>query len=389
MTLKLVPLGDLAVKRGGSVNPKKFPEETFELFSIPAFDKGKAEVCKGEEIGSSKKCVEPDDVLLSRIVPHIRRSWVVGKESSYRQIASGEWIQFRSQDASPEYLRHFLVSDPFHSLFMRTVSGVGGSLLRARPAEVYKIKIPLPPLPKQKRIAAILDAADALRTKRRQAIAELDALLQSTFLEMFGDPVENPKGWEVFLSDALFAEKPRIGTTKPAKGKGLIVVRVGEVGESSIRFSLCGRVELGDSDIKKFKLEAGDTVIARAIGSKNHLGKSSYFNGYDEAVVIDSHVMRLRPDATKCDPLWFFVLISSDKGKKLIQQAGGATAVQFNINSKQASSLKIPLPPLELQQKFATTVESIETQKAQQQNHLTELDQLFASLQQRAFNGEL
>ena len=80
---------------------------------------------------------------------------------------------------------------------MRTVSGVGGSLLRARPAEVFKIQIPLPPLAEQKRIAGILDAADALRAKRREALAELDTLLQSTFLDMFGDPVTNPMGWEV------------------------------------------------------------------------------------------------------------------------------------------------------------------------------------------------
>ena len=74
---------------------------------------------------------------------------------------------------------------------MRTVSGVGGSLLRARPAEVFKIQIPLPPLAEQKRTAGILDAADALRAKRREALAQLDSLLQSTFLDMFGDPVTN------------------------------------------------------------------------------------------------------------------------------------------------------------------------------------------------------
>ena len=79
---------------------------------------------------------------------------------------------------------------------MRTVSGVGGSLLRARPAEVFKIQIPLPPLAEQKRIAGILDAADALRAKRCEALAQLDTLLQSTFLDMFGDPVTNPMGWE-------------------------------------------------------------------------------------------------------------------------------------------------------------------------------------------------
>jgi len=296
MTWQTVPLGDLAVSRGGSVNPAKFPDETFELLSVPAYDDGEAEVCLGASIGSSKKCVEENDILLSRIVPHIRRSWVVGPSRGYRQIASGEWIQFRSPDVYPKYLRHFLTSDPFHNQFMRTVSGVGGSLLRARPTEVYKIAVPLPPLEEQKRIAEILDAADALRAKRRESLAQLDALLQSTFLDLFGDPVTNPKGWPVVETRDVFKLAPRIGTTTPALGKGCIVVRVGEVGSDRIDFERCGRVELSDKDKEKFRLEPGDTVLARAIGSRNHLGKCSYFDGYEEDVYIDSHVMRLRPN---------------------------------------------------------------------------------------------
>ena len=108
-------------------------------------------------------------------------------------------------------MRWVLVGDVFHSDFMRTVSGVGGSLLRARPAEVFKIQIPLPPLAEQKRIAGILDAADALRAKRREALAQLDTLIQSTFLDMFGDPVTNPMRWHVGRLEDCFSET-RAGT---------------------------------------------------------------------------------------------------------------------------------------------------------------------------------
>ena len=78
---------------------------------------------------------------------------------------------------------------------MQTVAGVGGSLLRARPSYVADIEIPLPPLDEQRRIAAVLDAADALRAKRRQALAKLDSLAGAIFIDMFGDPVTNPLGW--------------------------------------------------------------------------------------------------------------------------------------------------------------------------------------------------
>ncbi|BBU58449.1 hypothetical protein KU6B_47140 [Mameliella alba] len=140
--MSMVPLGEFMPSRIPSVNPAKHPDEVFELWSIPAFDEGKPEVVPGSEIGSSKKCVEPGDVLLSRIVPHIRRSWVVSPATENRQIASGEWITFRSDEFDGRYMRHMLTSDPFHVEFMKTVAGVGGSLLRARPEGVKQIKIP-------------------------------------------------------------------------------------------------------------------------------------------------------------------------------------------------------------------------------------------------------
>ena len=161
MSWPTVEAGTLMARRNGSVNPANYPDEIFELHSIPAFDAGKPEITCGKNIGSSKQIVQPNDVMISKIVPHIRRATVVGDVSDYRKIASGEWIVFRSDQFYPNYLRHFLISDIFHSQFMATVSGVGGSLLRARPAEVAKIKIPLPPLEEQRRIAAILDKAEA------------------------------------------------------------------------------------------------------------------------------------------------------------------------------------------------------------------------------------
>src|SRR5439155_14732800 len=173
-----IALGDLMATKSGSVDPSKFTEEIFDLYSIPAFDRGEPEIVAGSAIGSAKQVVEPGDVLLSKIVPHIRRSWIVGKARGRRIIASGEWIVFRSERANPDYLRQVLVGDPFHTQFMNTVAGVGGSLLPARPAHVAKIAIPLPPLTEQRRIAEVLDRAEALRAKRRATLGQLDSLTQ-------------------------------------------------------------------------------------------------------------------------------------------------------------------------------------------------------------------
>lgn len=186
-----IALDELMSPNSGSVDPSRFRDESFDLYSIPAFDNGRPELSIGREIGSSKQVVQANDVLLSRIVPHIRRAWVVGEQRGRRQIASGEWIVFRSAKAHPIYLRYLLVEDRFHAQFMKTVAGVGGSLMRARPAQVADIEVPLPSLSEQGRIAARLEQADRLVRTRRYALELTDTLLPAAFLELSGDPHTN------------------------------------------------------------------------------------------------------------------------------------------------------------------------------------------------------
>ena len=96
MSLEWVEIGELQAKKNGSIDPSKFLDETVELHSIPSHDKGNAEILTGREIGSSKQIVQENDVMISKIVPHIRRAMVVPKKGNFRQIASSEWIVFRS-----------------------------------------------------------------------------------------------------------------------------------------------------------------------------------------------------------------------------------------------------------------------------------------------------
>lgn len=236
-----IELGELMPQEGrSSVNLADYPGELFELLSIPAYDRGSAEIALGSEIGSTKQAVQPGDVLLSKIVPHIRRAWVVEPSAGSRQIASSEWIVFRSKEADGRYLRHFLVSDGFHRQFMQTVSGVGGSLLRARPKYVAKIKIPLPPLEEQRRIAAILDKAAWLH---KHAMAQLDIaneLLASLFVDTVGDPLHNPHGWGTMP----LAEAVQTGTDVTYG-----IVQAGEEFAGGIPYIRTGDIVNGEIDI--------------------------------------------------------------------------------------------------------------------------------------------
>lgn len=195
---RLVPVGDFLREDVETVDPRQSPEEVFELWSIPAHDKGTPEVVVGSQVGSHKKLVKPGDVLLSKIVPHIQRSRVVGRSEECRRIiASTEWIVFSGEQANPQFLREVLTSELFHRKFMETITGVGGSLARANPKAVSKIKIPLPPLAEQRKIAEILrtwdEAIEIAEAEHESLVKQLNGLVQSLALRI--PEGKAPNGW--------------------------------------------------------------------------------------------------------------------------------------------------------------------------------------------------
>lgn len=145
--------GDLNQHRNKSEDPLASPEDEYELYSVPIYDTGMPEFLNGNEIGSTKQVVDKGDVLLCKINPHLNRSWVV---SHYRPelkcIASSEWLVFSSAAILPDYARLFFMSPGFKSLMQSNVSGVGGSLMRARASAVNSYPIWVPPINEQYRI---------------------------------------------------------------------------------------------------------------------------------------------------------------------------------------------------------------------------------------------
>ena len=140
-----------------SVDPSKSPDNDFELYSVPAYETGMPEFVKGKDISSSKKSVSRNDVLLCKINPHLNRAWIVSHHKvNIPCLASSEWIIFRNRAIFPQYLSFCFTSHYFKELMLSNVSGVGGSLMRAQPAIVYKYLFPLPPINEQRRIVAAI-----------------------------------------------------------------------------------------------------------------------------------------------------------------------------------------------------------------------------------------
>ncbi len=381
------------VPRGGSVNPLQFPDEEFDLYSIPAFDAGQPEIAIGAEIGSTKQIIQPNDVLLSKIVPHIRRAWVVGDDRGRRLIGSGEWIVFRSEKVFPSYLRHVLVGDPFHQQFMQTVSGVGGSLLRARPAFVASIQIPLPPLEEQRRIAAILDQAENLRTQRRTALALLDGLTQSLFLDMFGDDEKGePRFAVAALADVL--EVPlQNGVYYPKEEYvsegGVEMVHMSDAFNGVVTRGSLKRVNCSDTDLSKYGINESDILLARRSLTYEGAAKPCLVPPAAEPLIFESSFIRVTPDKKKLSvPYLFHYLGNATIREKRVRPFVTQSTIS-GINQSNLERVAVVVPPLPLQQTFAIRIASIEALKATHRRALAALDALFASLQQRAFAGQL
>lgn len=383
--VQIISLGEIMAKKSGSVDPSKFPDEVFDLYSVPAFDSRQPAMVAGKLIGSTKQIVEPGDVLLSKIVPHIRRSWVVGETQGRRIIASGEWIVFRSEKIYPNYLRHVLVSDPFHSKFMSTVSGVGGSLLRARPAFVEKIKIPLPPLPEQKRIADILDRAEALRAKRRAALAQLDQLTQSIFINMFGDLVENPKRWDIKKIENIAEVKtggtPSRNIEEYWKNGILPWVKTTEIKENTIHETEELVSESGFQNSNATLIPENSILIAM-YGQGKTRGRTAKLG--IQATTNQACAAILPSDKYETDFLWTFLILSYDALRDL-----GRGGNQPNLNLSMIKDFRVYLPPIEKQKEFSKILINIEKIKQSQQQSLLEINNLFDSLTHEAFTGKL
>ncbi len=384
--MKEVKLGEFIVKKGGSVDPAKHVDEEFELYSIPAYDRGEPEILYGSEIGSSKKKLEPGDVIISRIVPHIRRCWVVPEKSSRRQIGSGEWITFRSKDIHDSFLRYYLLSDQFNRKFMRTVKGVGGSLLRADPKQVEKFKIPLPPLPTQRRIAAALDLADRQRQLLRTEIAAYGKLGESLFLEMFGDPVSNPKDWDTATlgSQLEFLTSGSRGWAKYYSNEGDVFLRIQNVGYDELRLEDLQRVQAPASqEAVRTTLQVGDIVLSITAD----LGRTGVIPADFPKAHINQHLALLRLNKSY-NPKFVSSYIASKGGQSLFKglDKGG---VKAGLNFTDIKSYKVFEVALHLQNQFANRIQKIEALKAQAETALAEADDLFDTLLQRAFRGEL
>jgi type I restriction enzyme, S subunit len=442
-------LGDVAV-RTSNVDPSRSPEELFELYSVPSFSTGEPDRLRGEKIKSSKQAVEPDDVLLCKIVPHINRVWTVASRSRQRQIASGKWIVYRTHHSDPRYLRYCLSEASFREQFMATVAGVGGSLMRARPSEVAKIEIPLAPLPEQRQIVTKIDSLSAKSKRARDQLDHVPRLVEKykqavssaafrgelTHTWREGSEQSGTQTLSKVRSDRKSAELSRRRRAalsnlprRPPRLPGLPTtwvwacieelaaddnraVQSGPFGSSLLHsefqetgylvigmdnvqdgiFSLGSQNRIGDTkffELERFRARPHDVLVTVMAT----VGRTCVLPDQVEAAIITKHVYRVTVDKRLVLPHY---LMNALRGSEVVLEQMGANVrgqTRPGLNGTIIKSIHIPLAPLDEQVEILRVIDSafawIERLAAEATGARKLTDHLDQAILAKAFRGEL
>ncbi|WP_300477766.1 restriction endonuclease subunit S [Shewanella sp.] len=267
----------------------------------------------------------------------------------------------------------------------------GGLQINLGKADLLSVEIPLPPLAEQKRIAAILDKADAIRRKRQQAILLADDFLRAVFLEMFGDPVTNPKGWEVKKLGEMIVKGPTNGLYKPASdyGSGTRILRIDGFYDGVLSDqSKLKRVKITDAEMEKFGLTERSIVINR-VNSKEYLGKCGFAQHIVESTVFESNMMNFKVDELKLNPRFLVQQLQMPNIKMQIKTCSKDAVNQSSINQNDVKSFEVIVPSIDLQNEYESVCKRFLASKTNYDDSSNMNGELFNSLSQKAFAGEL
>ena len=256
-----------------------------------------------------------------------------------------------------------------------------GKLTKAGASE---IPIPVPPLPEQRRIAAILDQADALRAKRREGLSLLDNLTQSIFLDIFGDPAINPMGWGISQLGSLCDVRDGTHDSPKFLSDGFPLVTTKNLRNGKIDLSEAGLISEKDyiAINRRSKVDEGN-ILMPMIGT---IGNPVLVDIKPKFAIKNMALIKFHPSSP--DRNFILCFLKSDHFRKIVAMKNKGGTQKF-LALGEIRALPIPVPPKTLQAKFTYYISELNNHLLKQLDSLAELDELFTSLQHRAFRGEL
>lgn len=398
MSVRTVPIGEL-VDKVATWNPASSADAEFYYIDLSAIDQDRKLIAEYKRIftkeapSRARQIVRKGDILVSTVRPNLNGVAPVLEEHDGMTASTGFCVlRPNERRLDGGYLFHWVRSASFVRDMVQQATGASYPAISDR--IVKSSEIPLPPLDEQKRIAAILDKADALRRKRRQALALLDSLTQSIFLEMFGDPVSNPRGWrEEMLGEAL-AEidsgwspicLDRAATSEEWGVLKLSAVTSGyfiEIENKALPKELKPRPEIG--------VRRGDVLFTRK-NTRALVAACALVWDIRSRLMISDLIFRLViRDRRVLLPIYLWSCLSNPGIRSKVQLlAGGAAGSMPNISKEKLRKFSIPIPEFKSQELFEQRAFHVFRKQQEISTQSLQLESLFASLQHRAFSGQL
>jgi len=381
--MNTVSIGDL-IKKTRQIDPRRLGREFITYIDIASIDRDTksialAQTIRADEAPSrARKQIQASDVLVATVRPNLNA--VARVPSQYNdEIASTGFCVLRPDDKllDSSYLFFFVRTNDFISRLTRLAIGAGYPAVSDD--DILETEIPLPPLPEQRRIAAILDQADRLRRTRRYAAQLSDSFLQAVFIEMFGDPVKNTRQWPVVKLESIGSLDRGRSRNRPRNAPELYggpypFVQTGDVTNAE-GYITTYKQTYSESGLEQSKMWPSGTLC---ITIAANIAKTAILTF--DACFPDS-VVGFNPNE-KADVAFVQWWLSFKQ--KMLEETAPESA-QKNINLEILRGLDVILPPLPLQEKFARLVRQFDRLRAQQREAGRQAEQLFQSLLHEAF----
>ena len=339
------------------------------------------------ETATRLKCsyLSKNDILIARMPDPIGRACIFPFDESQKFVTVVDVALLRlGSDVNSKYVMYALNSTHIRNSIKGQVTGTTRQRITCK--KIGELEIPLPPLEEQKKIAAILDAADEYRQKTKALIDKYDRLTQSLFLDMFGDPVTNPKGWQRFqlkeFGKIITGNTPSKKHPEYYDQSFIEWIKTDNIVDG-VKCITPSKSYLSQNGLKHGRsVKAGSVLIACIAGSLKSIGKAALT---DRTVAFNQQINAVEPNNT-VDSNFLYYLI---RVNKVYIQSFASSSMKKMISKGVLKEIAFYLPPIEIQNQFTEKVEQIEKQKQQAEASLVKAEELFNSLLQRAFKGEL
>lgn len=293
-----------------------------------------------------------------------------------------------SERLNRDFLVHYLRQPTMVSYASTRTTGV--NLPRLSPAELFKFPMPLPPLDEQRRIAGILDQADAIRTKRRASLDLFDELQVSVFRDMFIDDFGGGH-WEMqeLKDTAVVQGGLQVSAKRKLNPIEVPYLRVANVYRGRMNLSEIKTMRVLENELSRTRLVENDLLFVEGHANGLEVGRAARWEGGVSNCTHQNHLIRARPNTQLLNPAFAETWFNLAEGAHHFRLAGRTTSGLHTISTRTVQTAPVPVPPIELQREFAARVEQINAQRALVEQALAKDEELFASLQSRAFKGEL